>query len=109
MKLIDLEPKFLKLESADVYGRQDELAGADGLWLLCPKCRSEQSSAAGVHGVICWRPHVPQTIGPKPGRWEFKGTGYADLSLVAGSSSIQLSGGCNAHFFITDGVIVKAW
>jgi hypothetical protein len=56
--------------------------------------------------VLCWQPHVPQTIHPIPGRWRFVGTGYDDLSLVAGSSSIALKSGCKAHFFVRDGNIV---
>lgn len=36
---------------------------------------------------------APPDVDPKPGRWEFHGTGYADLSLVAGSSSILLTSG----------------
>ncbi len=34
------------------------------------------------------------------------GTGIADLTLVAGSSSVALQGGCKAHFFVRDGAIV---
>lgn len=81
---------------------------ADGIWLYCPKCFAEKGGVVGVHGVICWRPRVPADVGPKPGRWEFVGTSLDDLSLVAGSSSIQLMGGCNAHFFIEKGEIRMA-
>jgi hypothetical protein len=74
-------------------------------------------SNIGVHGVICWQPHVPQTMPPVPGRWKFMGTGYNDLTLVAGSSSILLTCTCKpkpgeppckcckAHFFIKNGNI----
>jgi len=43
---------------------------------------------------------------PIPGRWEFIGTSFENLSLVAGSSSIQLTSGCMAHFTITNGDII---
>lgn len=61
----------------------------------------------GTHRIICWRPRVPITpsmVGP--GRWDFEGTGYDDLSLVAGSSSVQILGGCAAHFFVRAGEVV---
>jgi len=71
----------------------------------CPKCFESNKGLVGTHRVLCWRPRVAQTESPRPGRWEFEGTGYDDLTLVAGSSSIALQGGCNAHFFVRDGKI----
>jgi hypothetical protein len=47
-------------------------------------------------------------MSPTPGRWDFQGTGLQDLTLVAGSSSVLLTGGCRAHFFVRDGEIVGA-
>jgi hypothetical protein len=45
-------------------------------------------------------------MSPKPGRWEFSGTDFHDLTLTAGSSSIFLHAAkCQAHFFITNGEI----
>lgn len=116
MRLKELRPKFLKIESENSYGRQDIIVGSDGLLFLCPKClKVNGMSTYGVHSVICWRPHVPQSMPPVPGRWEFQGTGYEDLTLVAGSSSILLvckcppekqpCTCCKAHFFIKNGNI----
>jgi len=83
----------------------DDIKQADGVLFLCPKCFSVNGGSKGTHWVLCWRPHVPQTVKPIPGRWELLGTGYGDLSLRAGSSSIQLEAGCRAHFFIEAGAI----
>lgn len=105
MRLIDLEPQFLHIKDADHYAYVSTVAEADGVSFLCPKCFKENGSSVGTHQVLCWRPSVSQDVSPKPGRWEFQGSGYADLTLVAGSSSIFLSGpdGCGAHFFIRNG------
>jgi hypothetical protein len=81
-------------------------ADADGVFFLCPKCFLANHGDVGTHSVMCWRPRVPADVAPKPGRWEFQGTGLHDLTLVAGSSSILLTGpGCGAHFFIRNGAI----
>jgi len=110
MRLLDLEPAFLKInkDSSGLvsYLQVDDIKEADGIMFLCPACFEKNKGAVGTHSVLCWRPHVPVTVDPKPGRWEFRGTGYGDLSLVAGSSSVFLPGSpCKAHFFIKDGVI----
>lgn len=87
----------------------DSIAEADGIFFVCPKCWTENGGdRKGVHGIICWRPRVPQTTSPTPGRWEFEGTGYGDLTLVAGSSSILLTGGCAWHGFIRNGDVTNA-
>lgn len=135
MRLLDLEPRFIRREvrvettrhlkpgvdphqpwtDADVEERTGpveylvtvhELAEADGVIFLCPKCHATNGGPVGTHSVICWRPRVPPDVDPKPGRWEFQGTGLGDLALVAGSSSVLLMGGCNAHFFVRGGDIV---
>ena len=86
MQLRDLEPKFLKRESKKSFAVSDDLTSADGIIFKCPKCFAENGGAVGTHSIICWKPHIPQTISPQPGRWNFEGTGYDDLTLVAGSS-----------------------
>lgn len=107
MKLTDLEPSFLKFdpETPKTFRMSDDIQGADGISFLCPKCYAEKGGPVGTHSVICWAPQVPQSTSPQPGRWSLVGTGYADLSLVAGSSSVLLMGGCNAHFFVKGGEI----
>lgn len=93
MRLVDLEPQFLKWISDTQFRSDATFTEADGIMFLCPKCFIENKGPIGTHVVICWKPHVPQSTFPRPGRWEQKGTGVSDLSLVAGSSSVLLTGG----------------
>ena len=105
MRLSELEPTFLK-RTGDLTHRQiHDIREADGIMFLCPVCYKANNGPIGTHSIICWQPHVPKDVSPKPGRWAFNGTNYEDLTLVAGSSSILLTGGCNAHFFIRKGNI----
>ena len=88
MKLTDLEPSFLKWKDDSHYEKTDQLVGADGIIFLCPKCFCINGVATGTHRIVCWAPHVPQTTFPRPGRWNLVGSGYKDLTLVNGSSSV---------------------
>jgi len=113
VKLRDLDPHFLKIVDAKLWRFKGEdgesevsIKEADGIVFMCPKCFATNGGLVGTHSVICWRPQVSQDIPPGPGRWEFQGTGYADLTLVAGSSSVALKGGCEAHFFVRNGEII---
>lgn len=114
MRLAELEPEFLRISPPEkTLGKLSfemvDFAQADGVMFLCPVCFVANSGRDGTHQIICWRPHVPQTIEPIPGRWEFEGNGAADLSLVAGSSSVHLTKSpCGAHFFVRGGEIVLA-
>lgn len=103
-RLRELEATFLRRED-DTHFRQigDDLTRADGLLFLCPKCFIANGGRVGTHHIICWRPHVPQTTTPVPGRWEFHGTGLEDCTLVAGNSSIKLEGGCQWHGYVRNG------
>jgi hypothetical protein len=107
MKLIELSPQFRKITDTDrtMFCKVETIDEADGISFLCPKCFAENGGAVGTHGVICWRPRVPRDARPGPGRWELEGTGYSDLTLRASSSSVQLTGGCAAHFFVENGEI----
>lgn len=107
MKLVDLEPEFLKREDDNHFRMVDSISDADGVTFVCPQCMSaNQMKRPGVHSVICWAPSVPQTTSPRPGRWNIFGSGFADLSLVAGSSSVALTGpGCGAHFMVQNGEV----
>lgn len=107
LTLEQLEAQFLR--SVDEKGSKfvDDIGMADGVWFLCPKCFHDNGGDVGTHMVLCWSPKVPQSRPPTPGRWELTGTGLTDLTLVAGSSSIQLTGGCNAHFWIRNGKAVS--
>lgn len=118
MKLTELEPVWIKrqVEEVDptVYvddvmhpsGKQIShvpvtMQEADGIRFLCPKCVNTDG-----HSVICWfESKVADDVQPGPGRWNPQGTSFEDLSFVPGAKtrSIQLLGGCNHHFFITNG------
>jgi hypothetical protein len=110
VKLIDLEPRFLRRTDDTHFAHADAIGDANGIIFICPKCLTENGmKRAGVHSVICWDPTVPQTTHPAPCRWEMLGTSFDDLTLRAGSSSILLTGpGCKAHFFIEAGQIRNA-
>jgi hypothetical protein len=106
LKLTDLDPHFLKCTEPNGYDHADEienLAEAEGMIFLCPACFWSNRGAVGTHSMIVWRPSVPRDIEPGPGRWDFAGSGYADLTLHAPSASVQITGGCKAHFFIRNG------
>ena len=105
MKYADLHVAWLKLNPTDhdKFERVDSIHDAQGVLFRCPVCEGEGKRG---HHVICWNPSVPQDVPPRPGRWSLVGTGVGDLSLVAGSSSIQLETGCAAHFWISNGEIV---
>ena len=113
MRLRELEAVFVRYvgddgKSMHVGDPPDvALEQADALMFLCPKCFAENGGPRGTHRVICNRPRVPLREGTYvgPGRWEFMSSTIDDLSLVAGSSSVQLLGGCNAHFFVRNGAI----
>ena len=106
MRLIELEPRFLKITQPDSWNTDVSKDEADGIMFLCPVCFVANKGNVGTHSIICWRPHVPQTQSPTTGRWEMLGTGFNDLTLQAGSSSIFLNtASCAAHFFITNGEI----
>lgn len=109
MRLTELEPEFLKREAPDRWQCEGvSKAEADGVLFLCPVCLVAKGGRVGCHAVICWQPNVPQDTSPTGGRWRMEGTGFDDLTLVAGSSSVQIVGGCNAHFYVRNGEIVGA-
>lgn len=109
MKFRELSPQFYRWVSDTRFTMVDQIEDADGVMFLCPVClAANKMDPIGVHSIITWCPRVPQTTSPQPGRWEIHGTGYDDLSLVAGSSSVLLTDGCKAHFFIRNGEVIGA-
>ena len=104
MRLLDLEPEFIKHTGQDGSFREvDSIEQATGVSYLCPKCFVANGGRIGTHHIICWSPAVPADIKPGPGRWNLVGTGLHDLSLVAGSSSVLLTDGCKWHGFVERG------
>lgn len=107
MRLAELEPQFLKITDENHWRTDTTIAECDGILFLCPVCFKTNNGPIGTHSIICWKPHVPQTQTPGPGRWNMLGDSVESLTLQAGSSSIYLTGtGCGAHFYITNGEIV---
>jgi hypothetical protein len=102
-----LEAKWLKsIPERQMFRRVETRAAADGVIFLCPECFiSNGRTTKGTHAIICWDPTVPQTMAPRPGRWSMIGNDLSDLSLVGSSSSILLTSGCRAHFFVRNGRI----
>lgn len=110
VRLSELKPTWLQYRG-DPAVRHVQLLreGANGIQFLCPACfLANNKQSMGVHRVICWDPSVPQTVTPVPGRWQLLGDSFENLTLKAGSSSVQLNGGCKAHFFINNGDVAGA-
>jgi hypothetical protein len=97
LKLPDLDPRFIKQVSALRYKHSDDIAAADGMMLLCPAC-FWSNNGNGAHAMTIW-------LLPRPRCWGFEGSGYADLSIAAGSASVTIIGGCRAHFSIKRGKV----
>lgn len=112
MRLLDLEPQFLRLAPDGAPGSfhyVDDMAQAQGIMFLCPLCFVANGGPVGTHRIICWSRSrgVPDDVQPKPGRWLLCGTGYADLTLNGdgGSRSVLLLAGCKWHGFVTNGEV----
>jgi len=127
MRLSELEPSLKKIERRpDTWTRRKEdgsdeqvsglrtyfvevqtISEADGIWFLCPKCFRDNGGNVGTHSVACWRPSIPLSDDlTGPGRWELVGTDFNNISLVANPTSVQINGGCNAHFTVSNGEII---
>jgi hypothetical protein len=84
MKLSELQPHFVEFQGGSWHDVED-IGQADGITFLCPVCLGQN----GEHAILCWSFKIPQTVLPRPGRWVFVGTGYADLTLAAVCSSLR--------------------
>ncbi len=108
MRLSDLLPTFLTYKSDGewtIFTPVASMAEAHGIEFHCPKCWQANGGPVGTHIVIAWRRGlVPDSAHPSPGRWEFSGSHFGDLSL---DGSIQTVGGCAAHFNVKNGEIVN--
>lgn len=106
MRLTELEPQWLLADpTCNGWSEHVTRSEANGIRFLCPKCFAEKCGPVGTHSIICWEPSAGPDRTPGPGRWTMQGDTFDALSLVAGSSSVALSGGCQAHFFIENGEI----
>lgn len=116
MKLTELYPEFIKVVDERSHKRVDSLGEAAGIRFLCPiHLRENKMNPEGVHSVIIWCTNVPLKNHPGPGRWDFYGTGYSDLTIGWPGKSIVL-GQCftdlysrapfNEEFWIDKGSVV---
>lgn len=113
MKLAELDPQFLRVESPGHWLHVPTLGEAHGVRFLCPKCFVANGGPVGTHGVICWSRSrgAPDDERPLPGRWAMVGTDVSDLTLngdSGASRSIALNGGCAWHGYITNGEVTDA-
>jgi hypothetical protein len=98
MKLLDLEPQFLRrADSGHRLDHVDELAEAQGIWFDCP--------AGDGHKVLVW--FVDRGVPPEAAptyRWRVSGTGYLDLT-ISPSINLDVPGavGCRWHGFVVNG------
>jgi hypothetical protein len=109
MRLTLLEPRYLKI-SSDIGISSENVSKeeSDGMWFFCPVCYLKNRGPEGTHMIIVWRPKIqPASNRSGPGRWELRGNGFEDMTLIGSdSNSIMCKGGCNAHFSIVDGEVI---
>jgi hypothetical protein len=108
MRLIELDPHFLvrRPSTEDGYQhvleRTDNVAVADGIRFLCPRCYEKNGGAAGTHQIRV--PFAGRGLGQMG--WHVAGTSFSDLTLTP---SIALPGErCGFHGFITNGEVIFA-
>lgn len=130
MRLTDLDAQLVQYLSQDKdragWRYVTTLDEAQGLWFQCPLCAVGKEAGEdegrrhvkGAHYILCWfrnprqLPPVPDSAQPGPGRWWIEGTGLHDLTFNFGTPerprSIQLTGGCSWHGYITNGETTRA-
>ena len=96
---------YRNAEGKELWPPAEGIEDAEGLMFLCPTCYVDNGGSVGTHWVMCWSLKVGQEFSPNPGRWNILGTSLDDVSLVAGSSSVAITGNCGAHFWVTSGRI----
>lgn len=110
VSLFTLQARFVRRTDGG-YKTVKNLADADGIMFLCPKCYRANGSSIGTHSILCWRPRVGPEHRPGPGRWELTGLTLGDVTLKgAGGAgdSVHLQNHCGWHGFIRDGEAVDA-
>jgi len=92
VRLVELQPAFLVIDKSNVLRHEvDELAAAQGLLFVCPKCR--RRAIEHRHSVVCWFSgrNVPDEEMPTWNRLDVYGSVYSDLTVVG---VIAVRGGC---------------
>lgn len=115
MKLIELEPQFLRYETSDheFLRATDSLADAQGIRFLCPVCFIKNSGPVGTHGIeVSFAGRgVKDNQGShnregKPSRWNVTGTDYGDLTTQPSILIDPAPPACAGwHGFITSGEV----
>jgi hypothetical protein len=102
--LAELEAEFVRYGADGGIHHPVDLANAQGVMFLCPKCFGANGGNVGTHRVLSWfrGKGVPDDAKPGPGRWEVEGFGLNDLTLRP-SIDLSTSGGCDWHGFVTNG------
>ncbi len=112
MQLTDLKAGFYRYERREgrvFHVLVANIAEAQGVRFLCPKCFAENGGPTGTHAIVCWSRSrgAPDDATPGPGRWTLDGTGLHDLTLNGDppgqARSVLLTGGCGWHGLVTDG------
>ena len=98
MRLSALEPHFLKnVEASSAYEYTDNIREADGLEMQCPACHwAFKGGSEPVHHIVLWEDRR---------HWQFVGTGYDDVSILAGSLAVWFTSGCKARFYCKRGKV----
>lgn len=104
MRLIELEPTFIRFEGLDSFWRDVEFSVADGISFLCPLCYVANNGIVGTHSIIVLFTRCNPAIMPTWHRWDMNGSKFDDLTI---SPSIRITVGCNWHGFIRNGEIVN--
>jgi|WetSurSiteA1Bulk_404760.scaffolds.fasta_scaffold159238_1 hypothetical protein len=109
MRLVELDPHFLvrkPTNDADmrhVLERTSELAVADGIRFLCPKCYTDNGGPEGTHSILI--PFAGKALNDRG--WQVSGTSFSDLTLRPSIAIYTEKGGCGFHGFITNGEVIS--
>lgn len=109
----DLEARWLKVNETErgAFILLPHEHGAQGVMFKCPVCYRANGGPAGTHQIVLWlvnpigvKHTAPAHYKPAP-RWARSGITLETLTL---RPSIAVKGGCEAHFWVTDGKIDPA-
>jgi hypothetical protein len=100
MRLVDLEPQFLRLSKPFTYTKANDIGEADALQIRCPACHWSfgrgRTPGTHVHRITLWLDQ---------GKWGATGTGYDDLTLAAGKVPVVMRSGCRSRFTCRGGKV----
>jgi hypothetical protein len=108
LRLPELEASFVHYHAENGHRYHKAVASmaeANGVSFLCPQCYRNNRGPAGTHSIMIMTPSVGAGCPYGPGRWHMEGTSLDDLTLVANSPSVRITGGCHAHFHVRRGKI----